>query len=250
MTSTSSSTSSPDPNATTTSSCVAPSSTSSRATTRTRVSRKANGPPARSSSPATRSSTGSTARRRAPPSRAPRRVRSRSAPSTASSRSRTSAPRSNTMPTSRREALQQVGGALALSMAPGLASGRADAPRIKIGQIGVGHAHASKLSVYRKSPDYEVVGIVEPDAALRKRVEKRDPYRGLPWLSQDKLLATPGLQAVLVETRVEDLLKTAEACIAAGKHVHLDKPAGTSLPHYKRILKAAEKKKLLVQMGY
>ena len=36
-------------------------------------------------------------------------------------------------------------------------------PRIKIGQIGVGHAHATKLSVYRHSPDYEVVGIVEPD---------------------------------------------------------------------------------------
>jgi predicted dehydrogenase len=35
-------------------------------------------------------------------------------------------------------------------------------PRIKIGQIGVGHGHASKLSVYRDSPDYEVVGIVDP----------------------------------------------------------------------------------------
>src|SRR3954469_16352094 len=92
---------------------------------------------------------------------------------------------------------------------------------IKIGQIGVGHAHASKLAVYRKSPDYEVVGIVEPDAALRKQAEERDPYRKLPWLTQEKLLATPGLQAVLVETKVEDLLKTAEGCVAAGMHVHL-----------------------------
>ena len=38
--------------------------------------------------------------------------------------------------------------------------------KIKVGQIGVGHAHASKLSVYRASADYEVVGIVEPDAAV------------------------------------------------------------------------------------
>ena len=112
----------------------------------------------------------------------------------------------------RREVLQQVGGALAWSAA----AGRGDTPtrpRIKVGQIGVGHAHASKLAVYRRSPDYEVVGVVEPDEALRKRAETRDPYRGLPWLTRDKLLATPGLQAVLVETQVEHMLDNAEACV-------------------------------------
>ncbi|MFO0942752.1 MAG: hypothetical protein U0930_18595 [Pirellulales bacterium] len=36
--------------------------------------------------------------------------------------------------------------------------------RLKVGQIGTAHGHASKISVYRKSSDYEVVGIVEPDA--------------------------------------------------------------------------------------
>ncbi|MEQ1829691.1 MAG: hypothetical protein ABL921_27255, partial [Pirellula sp.] len=29
------------------------------------------------------------------------------------------------------------------------------APRIKIGQIGVGHGHANKISSYRASADYE-----------------------------------------------------------------------------------------------
>jgi predicted dehydrogenase len=53
-----------------------------------------------------------------------------------------------------------------------------------------------------------------------------------------------------VETRVRDSLDAAEACIAAGKHIHLDKPAGESLPQYSRILEAAAKQKLLVQMGY
>lgn len=122
--------------------------------------------------------------------------------------------------------------------------------RIKIGQIGVGHAHASKLSVYRASPDYEVVGVVEPDEGLRKAAENAAPYKGLKWLTRDQLLETPGLQAVLVETRVRDLLDNAEACVAAGKHVHIDKPAGESLPQFRRVLEAAAKKKLLVQMGY
>lgn len=124
------------------------------------------------------------------------------------------------------------------------------ARRIKVGQIGVGHAHANKLAVYRKSADYEVVGLVEPDAELRKRAEGQPAFRGLPWLTRDGLLATPGLQAVLVETKIDDLLANAEAAVAAGKHVHIDKPPGESLPRLKRLLEAAAKKKLLVQMGY
>jgi predicted dehydrogenase len=123
-------------------------------------------------------------------------------------------------------------------------------PRIKIGQIGVGHAHANKLGVFRQSHDYEVVGIVEDDDVLRKRAEAQPAFQGLTWMTREQLLNVPGLQLLLVETRVRDLLATAEACIAAGKHVHLDKPAGESLPHYRRILQAAAKRKLLVQMGY
>lgn len=123
-------------------------------------------------------------------------------------------------------------------------------PKIKIGQIGVGHAHASKLAVFRQSSDYEVVGIAEDDAALRERAASQPAFRDLPWMTQRQLLDVPGLQAVLVETHVRDLLDAAEAAVAAGKHVHLDKPAGESLPQYQRILQSAAKQKLLVQMGY
>lgn len=123
--------------------------------------------------------------------------------------------------------------------------------KIKIGQIGVGHAHATgKMNVYRKSEDFEVVGVVEPDIALQRRATQSAVYRDLPWMTQEQLLNVPGLQAVAVETRVGDLLDTAEACIAAGMHIHLDKPAGESLPHFKRILDEAARKHLLVQMGY
>lgn len=123
-------------------------------------------------------------------------------------------------------------------------------PRIKIGQLGVGHAHASKLAVYRRSADYEVVGIVEPDAELRKRAETQPAFRDLPWLTREQLLNTPGLAAVLVETRVRNLLDNAEACIAADKHVHIDKPAGESLSQFRRIVETARQRKRLVQMGY
>ena len=122
--------------------------------------------------------------------------------------------------------------------------------KIKYGQIGVGHAHASKMSVYRQSDDWEVVGVAEPDAGLRRQAEADPIYRGLKFMTKEELLNTPGLQVVGVETCVRDLLNTAEECLAAGKHIHLDKPAGESLPQFKRLLDDAAKKHLVVQMGY
>ncbi|MBI1349368.1 gfo/Idh/MocA family oxidoreductase [bacterium] len=148
--------------------------------------------------------------------------------------------------------LQSVATGAAFSMLPALNASEISAKRtpIKIGQIGTGHAHASKLGVYRKSEDYEVVGIVEPDAERKQRAEAQDVYRDLPWMTTEQLLNTPGLQAVLVETDVPDLLDTAELCVAAGKHIHLDKPAGASLSQFRKILAEAERQQLIVQMGY
>lgn len=130
------------------------------------------------------------------------------------------------------------------------ARGAASPPPIRIGQIGVGHAHATKLSVYRDSADYEVVGIVEPDAERRAWAEQQPAFRGLPWMTQTQLLETAGLEAVLVETEVRDSLAAAEAVIAAGKHLHLDKPAGESLSQFGQILTAADRQGLMVQLGY
>ena len=88
----------------------------------------------------------------------------------------------------RRQIIKGMGGTLAMSLLSSSVQATqeksAAKPRIRIGQIGVGHAHASKVSVYRNSPDYEVVGIVEPDAELRKKAEAQEPFRDLPWMTQ------------------------------------------------------------------
>jgi predicted dehydrogenase len=69
-------------------------------------------------------------------------------------------------------------------------------------------------------------------------------------MTSDELLAVPGLQAVAVETEEHVPLPTALRCIRAGKHIHLDKPCGESLPEFKRLLDEAEAKNLTVQVGY
>jgi len=122
---------------------------------------------------------------------------------------------------------------------------------IRIGQIGTAHAHASgKMAALRRSGDFEVVGAVEPNPGRRAAAARKAAYKGLQWLTEEQLLNTKGLQAVAVETQVCDLLDTAARCVAAGMHIHLDKPPGESLSKFTDLLHEATRRSLTVQMGY
>jgi predicted dehydrogenase len=124
-------------------------------------------------------------------------------------------------------------------------------PRLRIGQIGTGHAHADgKLATLQRSSDFELVGVVEPDERLRRAASGRKDYQGVRWMTEEELLNTSGLKAVAVETEVKDLLATASRCVSAGMHLHLDKPAGESLAVYRRLLEDSTRRGLTVQMGY
>jgi len=123
--------------------------------------------------------------------------------------------------------------------------------RIKIGQIGTGHAHAGgKIRSLRRSDDFEVVGVVEPDPKLRSQAQRDEAYDGVKWMTEEQLLNVDGLKAVAIETEVKDLLETGARAVAAGKHIHLDKPAGENLPKFKELLDNATRQHLIVQMGY
>ncbi len=69
-------------------------------------------------------------------------------------------------------------------------------------------------------------------------------------MTANQLLEQPGLQLVLVETEIDQLLATAEQCLAAGMHIHLDKPAGASLKDFERVTRIAAEKRRMIQMGY
>ncbi|QDV82668.1 Gfo/Idh/MocA family protein [Planctomycetes bacterium TBK1r] len=140
----------------------------------------------------------------------------------------------------------------AVATAAGQLCHAAEKPRLRIGQIGTKHAHASgKLQAILKFPEtFDFVGIVEPDAERRAAMANRDPYRRVTWLTESELLSTPGLQAVAVETDIPNLVPTAVRCLKAGKHIHLDKPAGESLDACRAMHQIATDQNLTIQMGY
>lgn len=120
------------------------------------------------------------------------------------------------------------------------------------GQIGVRHPHAAgKMEAMRNLNDlFRVVGVVEPDSQSRAKASQEKAYEGLPWMTEAELLAVPGLKMVAVETRMEDLEATATRVLAAGKHVHLDKPGWEDHAAFRKMRRMAEQAGLTVQMGY
>lgn len=145
-------------------------------------------------------------------------------------------------------------GAVAMGqwLQPHALGGEPSKQRIKIGQIGTAHEHASgKMDTFRKLSDhYEVVGIVESDPQRRKKCENLPVYHGLKWMTEEELFHVKGLQAVAVEEYVPDLVPAAARCIHAGFHIHLDKPAGEKIGPFQAMLDEAGRKGLAVQLGY
>lgn len=97
---------------------------------------------------------------------------------------------------------------------------------------------------------YQVVGVAEPDEAQRTRVSKLKPYQNCQWMTEEALLADPSIQVIAVETEIDALVPAAMRCLKAGKHIHLDKPAGQTLAPCRELHAEASKRGLTIQMGY
>jgi len=131
-----------------------------------------------------------------------------------------------------------------------MAAGKRTDP-IRCGLLGINHPHAlDLLKVVTGSKEYEVVGVCEPDPNFRAQFERGIQSAGLRWLSRDELLGDETVKMVAIESDVPRLLELGQAAIEANKHIHLDKPAGMSLPEFRSLLDEAKKRNLIVQMGY
>ena len=124
--------------------------------------------------------------------------------------------------------------------------------RIRIAQIGTSHAHASgKMDALRSLTDlYDVVGFAEPIAARQAAAQKAKSFAGLKYQTEEEILADRTIQAVVIETTLEDSARAALAALKAGKHIHLDKPGAEKHTDFVALRRYAAEQKLTVQMGY
>jgi predicted dehydrogenase len=146
----------------------------------------------------------------------------------------------------RRKFLQQTSATLLTGMAANAA-----VSKIRVGMLGTGHSHfTSKLKVITDSPDYEVAGIVENNAAAKARLEKDPRLASIRRMTEDELLKDPSINLVVVECRVWEALPWGRKVIDAGKHLHLEKPPGNEWGPFKDLVNDARRKNLLLQTGY
>lgn len=122
---------------------------------------------------------------------------------------------------------------------------------IRIGQLGVGHAHAAgKVRVLKEAPRVDFVGVHEPNATTFAGRSDDSVYAGVHWLSEQELLGDRSVQGVFVETLPVESLGWARRALEASKHVFIDKAPGTSVRELREVLDLAHSRGLHVQIGY
>ena len=124
--------------------------------------------------------------------------------------------------------------------------------RIKTAQYGITHAHASgKVDAMKRNPDVEFCGIFEPNEEIRNSLSNSPEYKDIHWFkTKDDMLKDDNIKLIAVEGEVKNNLKYAREVIEHNKHVWLDKPAGTDIDEFHKILLMAKEKGLFVQLGY
>jgi predicted dehydrogenase len=123
--------------------------------------------------------------------------------------------------------------------------------RVRVGMLGTGHSHFyGKYKAMLDSPDFEIIGVSENNAAAKAALQKDPRYSALQWLAEDAMLGDPSIQLIVVECRVWEAIPWGKKVIAAGKHLHLEKPTGNEWKPFKDLVEEARRKRLILQTGY
>jgi len=147
----------------------------------------------------------------------------------------------------RRNFLEQTAG-LTLSS---LAAAGAAPGKVRTGMLGTGHSHFSgKLKAMLDSPLFEIAGVVAESAEAKAKLEKSPAYGGPRWMSEAEMLGDASIQLIVVECRAWEALPWGKKVIAAGKHLHLEKPPGNEYKPFRELVEEARRKNLRLQTGY
>jgi predicted dehydrogenase len=124
----------------------------------------------------------------------------------------------------------------------------------RLGMLGMWHTHANGLvrQIAEHPKEFTLVGCYDPDAKVvaERRKAWAPLFKELRIFDKAETLLKEQLDGVVVEGRVHENLRLARLAIDVGKPVLLEKPAGDNFDEYRRLMDAAERKHLHVQMLY
>ncbi len=111
--------------------------------------------------------------------------------------------------------------------------------RVGVGIIGCGNISAAYLKAARKFPILEIVALADANPAA---AQARGEEYGVPARSVEALLDDPAVEIVVNLTTPKAHVEVGLKAVAAGKHVHSEKPLGINLEEAGALLAAARAK--------
>lgn len=123
--------------------------------------------------------------------------------------------------------------------------------KVKIAQIGIGHDHCDVFRTLHQLPEvFQVVGYHIPESEQGRFDHFLPFFEGSRELTLEEILDDPGIEAVVIETEEENLVKYATLAAQAGKHIHMDKPGGFRLEDFETLIQLVRSKQLTLHLGY
>ncbi len=112
---------------------------------------------------------------------------------------------------------------------------------VGIGVIGCGNISSAYLAAAKRFPILNVIALSDANPAA---AEARAAEFGIPARPVDAILADPAIEIVLNLTIPKAHVAVGLTAIAAGKHVHSEKPFGVNVAEGRRLIEAAAAKGL------
>ena len=124
--------------------------------------------------------------------------------------------------------------------------------RVRIAQIGTStYSHGpSVFDAIKRSDRFYVAGFALPENERTKFPERMCYFGDYKELTLDEILNNPEIEAVAIETEEKYLTKYAALAALHGKHIHMEKPGGTDLAEFERLIELVKKNKKVFHTGY
>lgn len=122
---------------------------------------------------------------------------------------------------------------------------------LRVGVVGLVHAHVHGLLSRSKHDDIEIVGIAEPNRELGERLLKQHGYDlGILSGSLEEMVGKTKPEAVATFTTTLNHLQVVEYCAPRGIHVMVEKPLAVSVEHADRMIRLAGQYKIHLLTNY
>lgn len=125
--------------------------------------------------------------------------------------------------------------------------------KVKIAQIGTSaYSHGSQIFdvLKRQSDIFEIVGYAFPENEREKFSQFMPIFDGYREMSVEEILNDPEIEAVVIETEEIYLSKYAIMASEHKKHIHMEKPGGTRLADFEKLVEIVKKNGTIFHTGY